>query len=215
MNILIGGGRYVAISKANIHRILVFDTETTGFKPGSICQLSYLIINGNDISSDNYYFKVDYIEPGAQNIHGLNTDNLIQLSNGRIFKDSFHKIEEDFSKADLLISHNFNFDLKFMKAEFHKCNSCFRYNKSLCTMRYFTSICKIPRYNGPGYKWPNLDELVRFFGIKNEDIIKNTNKLFVTENIDYHDARFDVVATYLCLKEAMYKGLFRIKGYGL
>lgn len=50
-----------------IPRLLIFDTETTGFSSGNICQLSYLIVDNGKLIPGNYYFKVDYIEPGVQN----------------------------------------------------------------------------------------------------------------------------------------------------
>lgn len=198
------------IDKYDLPQMLFFDTETTGLRPGNICQLSYIITNGEDVEPHNYFFKVDYIEPGAERIHGLSVRKLAALSNNRIFKDSFKEIREDFENAELLIGHNISFDLNFMKSEFSSCGHNYSYNESLCTMRYFTEICKIPKANGSGFKFPKLEELIIFFGIKNKEIISKTEEIFKSKS-GYHDARFDTVATYLCFMKALDNGLIKSK----
>lgn len=186
---------------------IFFDTETTGLHPGNICQLSYIKTAGDDLITGNLYFMVDYIEPGAQKVHGLTLDTLRELSGDRRFYDRFGEIKSAFESADVLIAHNINFDLGFMDAEFKRCNSNFEYHDSMCTMRHFTNICKIPNYNSNGYKWPKLEEMIRFFGISQNQIITATQELFNNCNSGFHDARFDVTATYLCFKEAEKLGL--------
>jgi DNA polymerase-3 subunit epsilon len=186
---------------------IFFDTETTGLHPGNICQLSYIKTTGDNLSSGNLYFMVDYIEPGAQKVHGLTLDTLRELSGNRRFYDRFSEIKSAFESADVLIAHNINFDLGFMDAEFKRCSSNFEYNDSMCTMRHFTNICKIPNYNRNGYKWPKLEEMIRFFGITQNQIISATQELFSNCNSGFHDARFDVTGTYLCYKEAEKLGL--------
>jgi len=200
----------VNIDKYDLPRMLFFDTETTGLRPGNICQLSYIITNGENIEPHNYFFKVDYIEPGAERIHGLSVRKLATLSNNKTFKDNFNGIREDFETAELLIGHNISFDLNFMKSEFSSCGHNYSYNESLCTMRYFTDICKIPKANGYGYKSPRLEELTRYLGIKDKEIINVTEEIFKC-NSGYHDARFDTVATYLCYMKAFDKGLIKTK----
>ncbi|TJX14591.1 3'-5' exonuclease [Tissierella creatinini] len=191
-------------------RMLFLDTETTGLNPGSICQLSYLVIDQGEVIPNNYYFKVDYIEPGAQRVHGLSVKELVKLSNNKGFIDCYKEFINDFNSADILVAHNFNFDIRFIKTEFKRCGINYIYNDSLCTMRYFTNICRISNINGNGYKYPRLEELVNYFGIK-ENTIKNATKdLFQCKGLDYHDARFDTTAAYFCFVEALNKGLIRI-----
>lgn len=43
--------------KINPQKILFFDTETTGFKPGNISQLSYIIVDGDNIRSNIFSLK--------------------------------------------------------------------------------------------------------------------------------------------------------------
>lgn len=189
--------------------VLFFDTETTGFKPGNICQLSYILLDGEEVSSKNMYFKVEYVEPGAENLHGLSVKKLINLSNNLEFKDRFQEIRGDFSRANLLVAHNFSFDLNFIRAEFNRCGHTFKYRDRLCTMYHFTNVCKLPKPRGSGYKWPRLDELNGFLKISRKEIIEKTNEVYDIDNIDYHDARFDTVATYLAYSKGVERNLIK------
>ena len=196
--------------KTTPQKILIFDTETTGLNPGNICQLSYIIVDCGDIKSNNYFFKVDYVEPRAQQVHGLSVKKLIELSNDKSFKDCFFSLKNDFDTAGLLIGHNISFDLKFIISEYKRSGYNFTYNDSLCTMKHFTNICKISKRNGYGYKWPKLEELTDFLNINNKDIVKDTKNIFGCENIGYHDARFDTVATYLSYMKGLKQGLIEL-----
>ncbi|SDB96446.1 3'-5' exonuclease [Geotoga petraea] len=185
---------------------LVFDTETTGLHPGNICQLSYIINNEKEEIAKNFFFTVDYIEPGAKRVHGFTEEKLIELSGGSTFKDFLPEIEEDFKRVDTIIAHNINFDLRFLKAEFENYGKEFNYNNSMCSMRRFTDICKIPNYNNRGlgrFKWPSLFELTKFMGIKRKDLVKETKRLFKDPRSKFHDARYDTVAVYLSIIKAL------------
>ena len=188
-------------------KTLFFDTETTGFRPGNICQLSYIVIDGAEIKGSNYFFTVPYVEPGAQGIHGLSVGKLKKLSNNKTFKDKIDLFKEDFHNADLLIGHNISFDLNFIISEYKQAGYDFYSNETMCTMKHFTDICKIPKYNGYGYKWPKLEELTSFLDISHKDIIKATEDIFDCKGVGYHDARFDTVATYLSYMKGSEKGL--------
>lgn len=196
--------------KTSSQKILFFDTETTGLNPGNICQLSYIIIDNEDIKSNNYFFKVDFVEPGAQQVHGLSVKKLIELSNDKSFKDYLFSLKNDFDNVDLLVGHNISFDLKFIISEYKRSGYNFTYKDSLCTMKCFTNICKISKRSGYGYKWPKLEELTYFLNIKNKDIVKTTENIFGCENIGYHDARFDTVATYLSYMKGLKQGLIEL-----
>ncbi len=165
--------------------------------PGSICQLSYILIDYGEVSGKNYYFKVGYIEPGAQRVHGLSVDDLEKLSGGKKFYNRVDEIYIDFSTADLLVAHNFSFDKKFMEAEFNRCGKSFTYKRYFDTMINFAPVCKIQRY-GNGYKYPNLREMTEYFEVINEDIETKVKELFGGNMGRFHDARYDVAATYLC-----------------
>ena len=61
--------------------LLVFDTEATDLEPGQICQLAYLLEQDGEITARNYFFSVDDMSPGAQEVHGFSKEMLEELSN--------------------------------------------------------------------------------------------------------------------------------------
>lgn len=187
-------------------KLIFFDTETTGLYPGNICQLAYIIRQDNSVEGKNYYFKVDSIEPGAQQIHGLTVELLDKLSGHKRFADSAVHILKDFQEADMCIAHHFKFDEKFIKAEFRRSNHVFSVRNSFCTMEHFTPICKLKGRRG-GYKYPRLEELAACLGLEKKRIRRYTGEIFDVAESAYHDARFDTVTTYLCCMKAAEQGV--------
>ena len=175
---------------------ITFDTETSGLAPGSICQLSYIKHDGGSSEGVNYFYAVDYVSPSATAVNGLTVEKLAVLSEGRVFADTIETVAADFLAADFLVAHNFTFDLSFMLAEFSRLGRVLRYNKSFCTMKNLTSVCKLRRNSG-GYKYPKLSELADFLGLSELSIQMETLRLFGDDACNYHDARFDTVATYM------------------
>lgn len=185
-------------------KALIFDTETTGLIPGQICQLSYIIDDDGDVQAKNFFFKVVYMEYAAYMIHGFTPGKLEVLSDNREFKHSIVEIKKDFEDADVLVAHNFSFDKMFMKKEFDRCKEEFTFASQFCTMRNFKQTCELKRENGQP-KFPKLQELVHFMGVEEEEILQETRNLFESKKIAYHDARYDVTATYL----SFFKGIDR------
>ncbi len=180
--------------------VIYLDTETTGLRPGKICQLSYVLEDAFGIKAKNFYFKVDYIEPSASAVHGLTKEKLLILSNGRTFKDNAFEIYSDFSNAGLIISHNTSFDFSFLREEFDCVGVLFNPVNSFCSMKSAVSVCRLKRTNSNGYKYPKLSELTAFLGITDKEILLTTQTIFGSK-CGYHDARFDTTAVYLaCLK---------------
>jgi DNA polymerase III, epsilon subunit and related 3''-5'' exonucleases len=188
--------------------MIFFDTETTGLRPGSICQLSYITVDTsvkpNSVLGNNMFFSVDYVEPQAEEIHGFSVEKLYELSEGQYFEDSFEKIYEDFYNADFLIGHNVNFDIGFLKHELEGCGEELITKNTFCTMNYYKDKCKLLDYKGQ-YKNPKLEEVVRFLGITREEITETSKKYFSGSG-NFHDARFDTAATYLIVVEGIKKG---------
>lgn len=187
--------------------ILYLDTETTGLRPGNICQLSYVLQSGNLSAGRNLFFSVDYVEPSAQMVHGFSVEKLRQLSFGKSFCDYAGLIEEDFSKASIIVCHNVAFDFMFLRAEFEGVNKVFTPLNSFCTMKNSVGLCKLNRQNHAGYKYPKLTELCQYLGVTDSLICKESYRLF-GECGNVHDARFDTTALFLCANVAMEKGLF-------
>lgn len=187
--------------------VLYFDTETTGLRPGQICQLSYILQDKKGIVAKNFFFSVDSVEYGAFLVHGLSVEKLKELSKGKRFCDFFDEIDLDFANANLIIAHNVNFDTSFMRKEYENLSKTFYMNKDFCSMKKSTPICKLPRKSGVGYKYPKLNELCEFLDITSNEICNFSNEIF-DSNCGYHDARFDVSALYLAVNKAMKKNLF-------
>jgi DNA polymerase-3 subunit epsilon len=189
-------------------KIIFFDTETTGIEPGSICQLSYILVDTSTkphkTVGKNIFFSVDYVEPEAERVHGFSVEMLYELSEGKYFEDCFEDFIEDFQTADVIIGHNVNFDLKFLKYELEGCGEYFNPKHTFCTMNYYKNICKILNQNG-NYKQPRLEEVVKFLGLKEDDIDALSRKLFNGTG-KFHDARFDTTATYLIVTEGIKRG---------
>lgn len=181
--------------------ILYFDTETTGLVPGRIVQLSYLMQTEKEVKAKNFFFYVDYVEPSALAVHGFSPERLLELSGGNTFSCDADEIYDDFISADLIISHNFPFDLKFMIAEFAYIDRRFRYKESLCSMRHFTDILKLERSGGRRYKYPKLGELAEFYGVYPYDVTRAEMKFFGSFGLS-HDARYDTCALFLSFNAA-------------
>lgn len=192
-------------------KLIFFDTETTDIKPerGSICQLSYIVVDTstkpNSIQGKNFFFTVESMSPSAEKIHGFSLEKLYELSNGEYFEDKLNEFLNDFLEADILIGHNVSFDIKFLCHELEGIGEDYTPKNKFCTMNYYKNICKIKKANGE-IKNPKLVEVVQFFSIS-DDLIAKKAEMFFDGSGNYHDARFDVTATYLIVTEGIKKGL--------
>lgn len=182
--------------------MIIFDTETTGLNAGldQIAQLSYIKMDENyKIEfSKNFYFTVDNIDAGASRVNGLTVNLLKKLSNNKRFGDCVDEIFKDFKEEKLLIAHNIQFDKVFLIEEFKRAGkdihelNC----EYFCTMQYYTDILRIP-HTYYGYKFPQLKEVVEYLNIERDKLKQETAEIFDMniEDVNYHDARFDIVAT--------------------
>lgn len=191
-------------------KLLFFDTETTSVKPGHICQLSYITVDTTTkpqtTIGKNFFFTVDEMDPGAEEVHGFSLEKLYELSEGMEFLDQLQDFMKDFFDADFVIGHNVQFDIKFLK---HELNSLYEVGmidetwepkNSFCTMAYYKNICNIPAPRGNGIKNPKLSEVIDFLNISQDKIAAKANELFQGSG-NYHDARFDTAAAYLLVIE--------------
>lgn len=185
--------------------VLYLDTETTGLHPGNICQLSYVLQSGKRSEGRNLFFTVDYVEIGAQMVHGLSVEKLKKLSFGKRFADVIDIIEEDFSKASLFCAHNTAFDFMFLRKEFENAGRVFYTPNDFCTMKNSVELCKLKRTHSSGYKYPKLSELCEFYGIEEQTIYEEAERLF-GESGKFHDARYDTTALFLCANAGVRSG---------
>jgi len=190
--------------------VIVFDTEATDLIPGQICQISYLIVDGGSVTGKNLFFEVDDMSEGAEEVHGLSLEALRQLSGGTRFEDAADGIFEDFAAAKTWIGHNVSADEKYLRVEMERCGKKLPKKSTFCTMNYFTSDLNLARKVNIGRpKPPKLTELAEHFGLSEEAVAERAAEWFGGGGA-LHDARFDTVATYLCLAEATRLG--RVRG---
>lgn len=187
-------------------RILVFDTETTGFaskKQKDLSKQPYIVqyahvdihVNGDnwDIEEQkSKMYKVPiWIPKQASNIHGITND---RLKNKDTISEDIIEIRKKMEKADLLVAHNANFDMNMIWLELARVGAHSELinlrEKVLCLMKATTELCELPKKRGSGYKWPKLTELhYHLFGDGFEGA---------------HDAMADVMATVRCLQELVH-----------
>jgi DNA polymerase-3 subunit epsilon len=192
-------------------RVIVFDTETTGLRPGYICQLAYIIsdADGQITEAKNYYFKVSFMPTAASRVHGLTADALLGLSSGLAFADRAGEIEAAFAQSSLWVAHNIDFDRAFLMSEFRHSGIALHEARNFCTMRELAKECKLPSTKPGGrYKFPTLAQAAAHLGISDSDISKCREEAFGNvERRQYHEARYDAAATYLCYRRAVAMGI--------
>ncbi len=176
-------------------KTIIFDTETTDLKPGRICQLTYVILNEGHSIGKNFFFTVDFVSPSAEAVHGFSVQQLEELSDGRRFFSSAQEIYDDFCDA-IIVGHNVDFDISFMKLEMDNAGFEFSYACKIDTMKEFAPYCRLPHYKF-AYKFPKLTELMGCLAIAEGEIEKTAMALFGEQGQGFHDARYDVAATTL------------------
>ena len=150
--------------------------------------------NGKD-----YFFKIDYIAPDAEEVCGRGVEFYKEASGGRTFKDDMNEIFEILKDA-ILIAHNLQFDENFISTEFWRQNILFKPHGRFCSMNYFKNVCNLVGKNGR-IKNPKLSELIDFFNIDNEKVKLYCNQIFksVDDNA-FHDARYDTTALFIAFQ---------------
>lgn len=190
-------------------KLLTFDTETTALQPGQICQLSYIMSEGDSVKAKNMFFTVDEMSEGSFEVHGFSLEALEELSGGLRFEDRAEEILRDFSEAQMLVGHNVAADIRFMSCELERVGLKLPKIRNFCTMNYFTGIMMMKRAFQTGRpKPPKLTELAEFLEISDEYVLKCCSEWFEGGE-QAHDARFDAAMTYLCVVEGTKKGMLR------
>lgn len=180
--------------------VVYLDTETTGFVPGQICQLSYIIEDTDGVKAKNFYFTVDKIDDGAKAVIGKDESDYKELSDGKVFWDYADEIYEDLNDR-IVVAHNSKFDMNFMSIEFWRCGYVFKPAQVLCTMKYFKDIVKIPYKTNPNkFKDPKLSEVISSLSINEQAVSTMAKQLFnTTDDNLFHDSRFDTTAMWVAV----------------
>lgn len=164
-----------------------------------IVTITWMIAQPNEFIEkiENHIIRPDgfRIADGARMIHGVSEQQARQY--GRPIKEILQRLASDLQSIDELavIGHNVDFDRKVIGSEFsrHGFNVDIFKFPFICTMQSATSICRIPRANGSGYKYPKLQELYLH--------------LFGGNFSDAHTSKADVEATARCYFELTRRGL--------
>lgn len=180
--------------------IVYLDTETTGFVPGQIAQLSYIIEDDFGVKAKNFYFSVKHMDEDASRVTGKTVKDYEILSNGKTFWDYIDEIAEDIN-GKTWVAHNMKFDLNFLSMEFWRCGYTAKPLNTLCTMKYFKDIVKIPYKNNLNkFKNPKLEEVISSFSINKNEVLKLSKQLFNSDDDSaYHDSRFDTTAMWVAV----------------
>jgi len=190
--------------------LLVFDTEATDLEPGQICQLAYLLEQDGEIAARNYFFSVDDMSPGAQEVHGFSKEMLEELSKGAWFEDKAAEILTVFNAAGTVAGHNVRADERYLRVEMERLGLRLKRLNTFCTMNYASGIMNMkPKVVTGCPKPPKLSELAAYYDITPEQVQERTAALFGEGEAGLHDARFDTVMTWLCLRAAVNKGDLR------
>jgi DNA polymerase III epsilon subunit-like protein len=188
--------------------LIVLDTEQTGMRDNQVCQLAYVkIALSGELTVGNKYFAVDEMNEHAFAVHGLSVSSLLRLSGGKRFKDSAREIANALRGARIA-GHGIASDLRVLRSELFHANVAFFPEAQFCTMHHFAPIMRMRVPGQRRSKDPNLAELCHYLGVTSEIVSKLHNRLFGGDGA-WHDARFDVCATLLCIEKATSAGMVR------
>lgn len=144
-------------------RVLIFDTETSGFpeKGGKLLQFAAHVC---DLSFDPPLTVQEFstlvkcpdpVQEGAFEVHGISQE-MTQTGLDPIAICKW--ITGVSAKCDLIVAHNSQFDIKVMDFEFRRAGmGGFNPENVFCTMKASTDLCELPGRYG-NYKWPKLEE---------------------------------------------------------
>jgi len=158
---------------------LIFDTETTGLPTSApldhesqpdVVQIAGILADKTTVYGQfNFIVKTDkQIPDKVAAIHGISNEMVQKYGVPR--KVVLNVLNSFLKKADIVVAHNVDFDLKLTRIMFAK-QIAEEFNASgiaipmvefptpYCTMKSSTDICKIPdpRFGGK-LKWPKLIE---------------------------------------------------------
>lgn len=186
---------------------MIVDTESTGTRESQVCQLAYIDLSSGKPEAGNMYFEVDDMSQHAFDLHGLSMTKLHRLSGGARFAD---KIPEIFGLlyGKRLVGHSIGCDVRAIHNEFVRADKEFPPIRQFCTMTHFAPIMNIHQEGQRKPKNPSLPELCKYLTVTEDEALGASCALYGV-NTNHHDARYDVCATYLCVKHAEQRGMLR------
>lgn len=181
-------------------KILVFDTETTGFlnkKDPSLDAQPYIIQFAgilwelkdwkySELERKNIFIKPPISIPyWASQVHHIYD---IDVKDAPVMSEQIEEIMNFLWQADAIIWHNIEYDEDMIKVELKRLEKLHLYtpDQVICTMKTTVDFCAL-RWNWLRFKYPKLGELYK--------------KLFWEYFVWAHDAMVDVEATHQCFLE--------------
>jgi DNA polymerase-3 subunit epsilon len=104
-----------------VHRILIFDVETTGTdkKRDQIIELCVQCGLEDDAPSRTWRFRPSVsINPGAQAVHGIGIEDLADCP---AFEQCADEVAAVFAGSEVVIGYNLAFDIDMLHAEYERC----------------------------------------------------------------------------------------------
>ncbi|MCX6150144.1 MAG: exonuclease domain-containing protein [Ignavibacteriales bacterium] len=141
----------------------VLDVETTGMSPNNCRVIEIGIVKINNLKVTDRFHSL--INPGTEIPYFIT--QLTGISNSDVydapyFDEIISKVQE-FIKDTIIVAHNAQFDLSFLKREFNQCGIDKIPNPSLCTL-------KLARKLYPQFKSKSLGAMVKNLGITHKNV---------------------------------------------
>lgn len=191
-------------------KVLVFDTETTGFinKKETNLQKQPYIIQFAGIIGEMKEKKITeirrvniLINPGvpipydSSQVHHIYD---LDVKDAPSFAEVKDEIMEIINEADVIVWHNIEYDEDMLKLELKRYDEEYKYQPQqvICTMKSSVDFCAIEG-NGKRFKYPKLWELHK--------------KLFDHYFLWAHDAMVDVEATLKSFEKLVQNGTIKIE----
>jgi DNA polymerase-3 subunit epsilon len=148
---------------------LFFDTETTGFpnpqNPPEIVQIAALlqdIDSGRVLGEINLLVQVTgQIPESARKVHGIDNELTFRFGVKNGVADHFFGLLA--SKADIIVAHNIQFDMKIIDGIWPISRAILKTKQQFCTMLQSTEIVGLTGTHAGGNKWPRLTEAYEYF----------------------------------------------------
>jgi DNA polymerase III epsilon subunit-like protein len=160
----------------------IVDTETSGLfdfsKPADaegqprLAHLAMIFVNAalEEESVVDLLVKPDgwSMPPEVAAINHL--PNELLLEKGLPVAHVLHAYTDAVDHGFIIVTFNASYDTKIMRGELRRAGMDDRFERTpnICVMRALIDICKIPKANGKGYKFPKLSEAMAAFNIKQD-----------------------------------------------
>lgn len=157
-----------ATKNIDLSKVIVFDTETTGFKAGEDELLQVSIADGNGNKLFNSYVKPEHMKkwPKAQEINGISPET---VKDAPTIKELVPELQKILDRAELFVSYNGRFDVNFLEAAgltLSENTPHLDVIKSSASVTKFPMNSKTDKRSIDGYHYPKLTDVAQHFNIE-------------------------------------------------